>query len=251
MKRQKKTALKSIVILLSAILTMFALIPFIPCSQGIKDNEHELKSASQLSDTITLLHSDYYAVRGESSDYISWRFDGTPSNIDIYVLIMDDSRYDYFYYDVIGLGLAATVNGNYLKVSDGTESQDSGEFEVPYSDTWYVIFANIDNDGDSSRLDIDIEWDPIKIPLLSDFLAFPLIFTGIFSIIIFAIVCGAVSSTKHKRKPQLTDNNRNPYIRTTEKPEEFRYFYCLYCGEKLTMDSVYCSTCGAKLKKNK
>ena len=251
MKRQKKIVLTSIVVIFSTILMIFPTTPFHSNSQGINDNDHELKSASILTTTKSLLYNDYYAVSGNSDDYISWSFDGSSSNIDVHVLIMDSSRYAYFVNDVIGLGLDTTVNGNYLKVSSGTESHDSGEYEVPHSSTWYVIFANVDEDQESTRLDIVVEWDPIYIPFLSDFLGFPLIFTGVFSIIIFFILCGVVSSSKHKRKPLSTDNKNNPYIPITQLPDEFRYFYCLYCGEKLTIDSVFCSRCGSKLKKKK
>ncbi|MCF2140372.1 MAG: hypothetical protein K9W44_10000 [Candidatus Lokiarchaeota archaeon] len=83
----------------------------------------------------------YWIMSG--NDEISWSFSGTNTYVGIKVMVMDSANYNNFYY-----GYSYT----YYLESSGDYYADSGTFTIPYSDTWYIIFANYDSDQESTAL---------------------------------------------------------------------------------------------------
>lgn len=251
MKSSKKALLVFSCIIISIIIPISAFLLQDSIDNKNRDEPFALKSASVRTGTMSISYNDYSVIGASSSDYIKWEIDGSPSYVDIIVLVMDSSKYSYFINDVIGLGLATTVSGNYIKLSDGTMSEDSGQYDVPHSSIWYIVFVNLDNQQSSTNLYYKVEWDPIDLAFLNIFSDFPLFFIGVFAVVLSFILCGVVSLSSMNRKPVST-NYKNPYISVAQqkealRPEEIEYFYCMYCGEKLTKDSVFCSQCGANL----
>ncbi|MHA1720604.1 MAG: PKD domain-containing protein [Promethearchaeota archaeon] len=84
-------------------------------------------------------YGDYISNYGwaNGGDIKNWNFEGTNSHIGVIVRIMDSANYNNF---------QNSLTYSYYEVSDGSYYGDSGEFTVPYQDTWYTVFFNYDPD---------------------------------------------------------------------------------------------------------
>jgi len=262
--RNRKIIFVELLIAFILIIPIFIFFPRDYTNEAKKENIYALKTAKSWSGTTDIDYNDYYGVDSYSQDNIKWDFDRIPGYIDIIVLVMDSSEYSNFISDVFNDGLAPTINsGNYKMLSDGLKN--SGIYDLPYSDIWHVLFVNLDSLQETVRCDYDIEWDPYDYSIFGNSTTFPLIFMGIFASALFCAVFSVVITSKHRNKTTLT-SNKNPYIIKTEKNhtqvsnmisivsnnqsfelEKAVPSFCMYCGEKLDKDSVFCSQCGSKL----
>jgi len=79
----------------------------------------------------------------EGNDEIDWSFSGSNTFVGVDVFAVDYDNYYNFYN-----GYSYT----YYSLSNGGYYADSGTFTVPYSDDWYIIWANWDSDIQSTSL---------------------------------------------------------------------------------------------------
>jgi hypothetical protein len=85
-----------------------------------------------------------------TNSYINWNFRSFSNQVGVKVNIMDS--YDFWRYNV--------KKGDYGKtVSNGSELQDSGIFQLPYTSKWYVVFSINDIDALNVRTDVYVKVD--------------------------------------------------------------------------------------------
>ncbi len=84
----------------------------------------------QCSDSAGLYHDDHAELHGYADQYVTWSFSTVPSQI-INVWAMDAFQYS--------LWIAGQSASGYLL---STDSSDTGTFNVPGGNTWYIIFWN-------------------------------------------------------------------------------------------------------------
>ena len=77
-----------------------------------------------------LNHDDYAEIHGYADQYVTWNFVTNPSQI-INVWALDAYQYSLW---ISGM----SVSGYLLS----TSSSDSGTFNVPSGETWYIVFWN-------------------------------------------------------------------------------------------------------------
>lgn len=82
---------------------------------------------------------------------------------------------------------------------------------------------------------------------------FPIIFIGIFILISAAFRGNRQQHTfSHPSSTQKSQNNipiqkENKTRNQPTKVEEKRDYYCRYCGEKISKNSIYCPQCGTRI----
>ena len=96
--------------------------------------------------TTTLNYNQYFAIHtdgweGNAGNIYSWSFTGSNSYVGITVRVMDANNYSRF---------QNRIAYNYYIFSDGSKYIDSGEWTIPYTDTWYTVFINVDSDQQST-----------------------------------------------------------------------------------------------------
>ena len=90
----------------------------------------DLMENLQLSPAKGLNHDDYAEIHGYADQYVDWSFSTIPSQvINVWAL-------DPFQYTLFTSGIPAS---GYLL---STSSSDSGRFNVPEGNTWYIVFWN-------------------------------------------------------------------------------------------------------------
>ncbi len=194
-------------------------------------------------------------THGRASNNIKWEFEGSNSYVGIIVLAMDDDEFANFKNKKVY---------TYYILSNGKYYADSGDFDVPYSDTWYILFFNVDSDRQRTNLSYTVEFDPFPIETF---------FIIVIVIIIFGCVIGVVVKKNRARARTTTTQARerpedqyppqvqpppqvpSPVIKpplpqpAPPKPVEPEEFICTYCGERTTGDAAFCPSCGAKLNR--
>ena len=100
------------------------------------DNTPEIQTVPQSQYADWLYPGDHLFVSGNAfgGDTIVWDFVGSDDTVGIIAMAMDAENYLDFYY-----GYSFT----YWPLSDGSNYVDSGVFNVPYSDEWYVVFDTV------------------------------------------------------------------------------------------------------------
>ncbi len=89
----------------------------------------------------------YYYFSTAGGDEIDWDFYGSNVGVGISVYAMDSTEFLNF------------ESGHYYEpciLSDGNDYSDSGTFDVPYTDDWYICFNNEDPDRESTILDATV-----------------------------------------------------------------------------------------------
>lgn len=156
MKSNKKFGYK--IILLSIILCL----PIIPTvlfpsnpdmindytTQGVENENPKTSITNWLYYGITFALVIYFMGRS-AEDWLEWEFTGTNTDVGVTVYVMDGYNYGEF------LG---GLSYNYIELSDGSYYTDSGMWEVPYYDTWYISFINWDPDIEYTWLDYNGWW---------------------------------------------------------------------------------------------
>lgn len=100
----------------------------------------------QTSYAATLDYNKYasiYFTSIEKDGIIEWNFEGTNNYVGIEVWAMTDSEY---------YSWTAGGSATGYQESDGSYYIDSGTFDVPTADTWYIVFWNTDPDVESTYL---------------------------------------------------------------------------------------------------
>ena len=54
-----------------------------------------------------------------------------------------------------------TSAAEYTVLSPGVYYQDSGDFYVPYKDTWYIVFLNKDSDQETTTVSITVNIEEV------------------------------------------------------------------------------------------
>ncbi|MHA1371713.1 MAG: PKD domain-containing protein [Promethearchaeota archaeon] len=91
----------------------------------------------------------YWLSSTDGGDIINWAFQGTNPSVGITAMAMDSASFS---------NLVASNPFTYYPLSGGTLTSDSGNFTVPYTDSWYIVFANNDIDQEPT----DIIWSANK-----------------------------------------------------------------------------------------
>ncbi len=237
-------------------------------NQEGKNNDSKIKPS--VSDTLTLYYNYYVAEHDTASHSIKWSFEGSNTYVGITAIAMDYQEFANF------------KNGNtftYYWLSHGNYRSDSGEFQVPYSDVWYVIFLNLDPDRQSTSLSYNVVFDPLPIEA---------VFIGIIIAIVFIGVIVAIVKTRSSKsraiqasqiqmppqqpiyqqpppqQPVYRQSPQNIPIQAVPKPineysEQKKIIprvadgsstqtkFCSYCGAKVEEKIEYCPSCGSKL----
>jgi len=80
---------------------------------------------------------------------VDWSFTSSVGNIYINIIAMDEWNYTDFTTGGIGYSYWTIVPGS---------NSGSGEWDIPYDDTWYVTFRNNDDDEGSTYVTLDIDF---------------------------------------------------------------------------------------------
>ena len=124
------------------LLAGFSLIsiPLIIVNRNLKinaknfneNNSNNLENFDKLqcSDSAGLYHDDHAELHDYADQYVTWSFSTVPSQI-INVWAMDAFQYS--------LWIAGQSASGYLL---STDSSDTGTFNVPEGNTWYIVFWN-------------------------------------------------------------------------------------------------------------
>ena len=199
----------------------------------------ERKPQIQPSYESSLAYGEYvyfYANAGED-DKFKWVFSGTNSYIGITVFAMTNTEFLKF----------QNLQTFYAyRLSNGSYYRASGIFYPPSSDTWYIVFLNVDPDNQTTYLTYDVDVDR------GDDSLFESIFIPIITIIIIgSIIGGAIEiSNKQKKKREAetlekTEHWLKPDIIPPEQAD-YDIKYCSQCGSPQKMDAIYCVKCGNK-----
>ena len=146
-------------------------------------NLYAIKPSSEIDESLYLAsssrplnHDEVYAVSGSAEEKIKWSFESSKSYICITVWIMDDA--DWYNYQ-------NHFSYSKIVVSDGSKNNDSGTHTVPYLDTYYVLFINLDSDEETTSLTYSVEFDPFELSIGLD-LGF--LFSVVFILSIIAVI---------------------------------------------------------------
>lgn len=106
----------------------------------IKMNQKSLKSdirpKKSPSGSIFLNYDVGLTISGYSDNYIIWEFESSPKNHMINVIAMNNSQFQLY------LNLRSSCI--FYSLSNNNSSINSGNFSVPYGDTWHIVFSNRD-----------------------------------------------------------------------------------------------------------
>ena len=88
----------------------------------------------------------YYNYSAAGNDILNWEYTSSNINIGARVYALDALNFGYFEVD----------DPSYKWVLADTESSsDSGSFTIPYTDTWYLVYINLDTDEETTILETD------------------------------------------------------------------------------------------------
>lgn len=199
-----------------------------------------LTQAKTFSGSESLDFLEYLYVWDESKkdETITWSFQGSNNYVGIYVMAMDSDDFDYFDY---GFSLF------YYELSDGGYYIHSGTFNVPYDETWYIVFLNDDLDIESTYLDYEVSFNhSSSIGLIVG------IVVG--AIVGLAIVAGIIISIN--RKKSKGEPIQQPIQQPTQETQDVEQTstvdsnvkFCVSCGSKSNVSVAFCENCGAEFK---
>jgi len=202
--------------------------------------------------SITLNYNTYYAIFSEgkmdTTGSIYWSY-STTNYVDLEVWILDDANFDIYESGGSATGSPQSETINYF---------DSGTFNIPHEDKWYVIFINADESRMSSTLaSITVTFTGVKG--FSDQTATIAI---VAAVIVIAAIAIPVSISNKKKKEQAASQvsiNQQPTnaiqqpsnttlvqpIQTQTQPPKMKY--CGYCGNANNPGSRFCAYCGADM----
>ncbi|NHJ85644.1 MAG: zinc ribbon domain-containing protein [Asgard group archaeon] len=216
----------------------------------------------------TLSYGDYYAIYSEKSlstnEHIDWSFSSS-GDVWLDVWIIDDYNFDLFEsgYDATG----------YL-VSDFVGDSDSGRFEIPHQDYWYVLFMHNDDYEISTVTSVSIQ---ISFGTSMSNVLKTVLWIGIpVAIVILIIGLRKASSARNQKKKEVemgttviyeqqpsyveqpyysqqptyeqTNSYSRPYTEPLTPPQPaMSSKKCMYCGELNKNENKFCTKCGAQL----
>ncbi|MHA1844804.1 MAG: zinc-ribbon domain-containing protein [Promethearchaeota archaeon] len=222
-------------------------------------NLASLQLKPSVSDTVTLPYGYYLYVHSQASNLITWSFEGSNKNVEIYLIALDENEYQK---------AKSGMDFSYYVLSNGRYYADSGDFEVPHSAEWYLLFFNLDLSRQNTDLTYNVEFDPI--PFLLE------LFIIIIVIIIFVLITIIAIIRKRKKKEQ--ERFKEPQAKTIEpanihiEPKMYSYpketqppekypipsvknhvtfgdiKYCPHCGAKNPISAKFCVECGTSIK---
>ncbi|MHA2091731.1 MAG: hypothetical protein ACW98K_12835 [Candidatus Kariarchaeaceae archaeon] len=93
-------------------------------------------------------YHDFSKLMGPSY-HVEWSFVGDNSIIGINAMIVDQENFEKY---TSGTSWDTNV------LSDGTKTADSGTFNIPYADTWHVVFVNVDSDQQGTKITMTVNF---------------------------------------------------------------------------------------------
>jgi hypothetical protein len=170
---------------------------------------------------------------------IKWSFKGSHSEVGINVGVADESTLNLF---------EITMDVDYV-LSDGLKTKDSGRFNIPQDDKWFIIFYVLDMDGFvySTTVDVKAEYvDSINLGLVLGLgLGIPI---GLV-VIILPIIVFTVILPRRKKKRLVFDQQESSKIKPSYAKAEM--IYCWKCGSENPKTNKYCGQCSAELATKK
>jgi hypothetical protein len=152
----------------------------------------EFKKVPKTSGSQTVPYGYFLGAHAYAADRIEWSFESSKSHIGITVLVMDYDNYNT--YKDYGFGTYGTA-------SNGSLSNDSGSYQVPYGNEWYILFVNKDSDNEATVVSYSVRFDPSPFTFQ---LTFILIIGGVvIGSIVGLVVTVLVIRRRHKRKREL------------------------------------------------
>lgn len=200
------------------------------------------------------LNYGYYYYDFEYVGYrIIWSFESSNSFVGITVLTMNHEEYDKY---------RSAESYIYYTLSDGNYVRDSGIFNVPYEDYWYIMFINRDSDEQQTYLTYEISYEDVN--------PFLFIMGTVVFIVVIGIVVVIIIVINQNKKSSMTISqpimpqqikNQNPYtvysnqkIRenepkiTTAPDLTQKWLFCPYCGNRSLSETKFCVNCGRELE---
>ncbi|NHJ40680.1 MAG: hypothetical protein FK731_11660 [Asgard group archaeon] len=181
----------------------------------------------------------YHTTPIDATYKISWWFHSSNEQIGVKVSIMD--QHEFYGFEITSGTL----------VSDGSYTEDSGEFTIPYEEIWYVVFFVTDIDSLISSTQVHVIVDffiPTNTPTVER-LGLPTILgmsigipVGLAAIIIPIIIFTVILPKKKKRSMEQDVES----ISSTKST----LIYCWKCGSENPFDKKFCGDCGTKLAKS-
>jgi len=205
---------------------------------------------------VTINYNYYYPLFSEgkmdTTGSIYWSYI-TSNYVDLEVWILDDSNYDIYESGGTATGYPVSEYVNYF---------DSGTFNIPYEDKWYIIFINADNlHLSSTTASITVTFNGVKT--FSDQQA--IIIAVVAGVVITAIAVPVSIANKKKKAQaasQQTPINQQP-ISIIQEPTTYTQVqpiqtqpiqkqqpktkYCPHCGNENKSESHFCAYCGASM----
>jgi len=197
---------------------------------------------------VTLNYNQYahVSVTAGSGDEVNWDFSGSNHYVGIHVIAMTAADFDHFVY-------GGTYY--YYTLSDGSYYSDQGTFKPDTSDTWYILFINVDSDKMSTSLTYNVN---VYNPMTTFFIILVVV-------MVIAAIAGTVSQSRRRREQIATPAAQQQQIIIQQQvyapppaqpvqqaqppqPAQPSHRYCLDCGAPIDPNAMYCESCGKQLK---
>ncbi len=190
-----------IIFLTSGIVLFSIFIVNYKLSLNIVNNNNHYSNdfAISLSDEIYLSYNDSHQEHDSASSAIQWSFNSSKSYVKIKVLAMDKPNY-------IEFSNNRNPSTSYV-LSNGDKNSDSGIWTVPKSDTWYIVFWNIDSSKISTSITYEVKFDPVLNPIETLDLRFLLPVFSFLLIVILGII--SLNLVHPFRRIKLQGYNKN------------------------------------------
>ena len=186
----------------------------------------------------------------DSDGHIDWSYTGSNSYVGITVWILDDENFAIF--QSIGAAYG-------YEQSDGSYYSDSGSFDIPNEDIWYIVFMHNDItvifQSTSLSANVNFVQPGLETWLLAILIVIPIF---IVTIIILAVVL-IIRNNKQKQDLTMVYTTQTPLYQTQPQyqqplpppppplPISSSTIFCVKCGSVNDESSSFCSTCGTKL----
>jgi len=203
-----------------------------------------IQQASAGNYSCYLVYGEHYAVFSSNSmttaDSIFWSFSAT-NGVLLDVWILDD--YNFSIYDNDGI-----FSGHQVSNYEGT--YDSGTFDIPYEDKWYVIFVHDDSAELFVTTHVIIEVNFIGIGGDSNLgLILGIVIPVVVVIVVGAVVGSVIAKKKRQSKPDAVSGQPVEVIEQSTPPQPTRGTFCTKCGGSNPPKNKFCVKCGGDLTK--
>lgn len=147
-----------IILIIIFLLSLLVRITYPNYQQELDTNRQKTSIKILYSGDRVINYGEGFAIHGDASNKVRWSYQSSAAYIT--VRIMDRENFSKF------------QGGNphdYTQVANGTTLTGSGSYKVPYKDTWYVVYMNLDYRYTSTSIHWEVHFDPesstnLKIP---------------------------------------------------------------------------------------